>query len=126
MTQEETIEQVSKLLIDGIAQLTKLAASKDQESERIVIKHYQDVVLKNLDVKSKVFSADTVRAWAQVTPEYFQCHKPRLRNTKRINSFWGVDVHKYLCDLWQRDYSEQYRTECYALNIDPKTGDFKI
>jgi hypothetical protein len=123
MTETETIQQVSKTLITGIEQLTKIAVCREQEADQLITRHYQDVVIANIDAKSKEISADKVIAWAQVPPEYFQLHKPRQRNSKRVNTFWGVDVLKYLCDLWQRDYPESYHHACYALRIDPKTGD---
>lgn len=125
MTDTETIEQVGKSLISGIEQLTKIAVCREQETAQLINKHYQDVVIANIDARCKEISADKVIAWAQITPEYFQAHKPRLRNIKRVNTFWGVDVLKYLCDLWQRDYPDAYFNACYALRIDPTTGDLK-
>ena len=72
MTDTETIEQVGKSLISGIEQLTKIAVCREQETAQLINKHYQDVVIANIDAKSKEISADKVIAWAQITPEYFQ------------------------------------------------------
>ena len=119
------IEEIGKHLSEGINYLAKMAASREQETDQLITKHYQDVVLQNIDVRCKEINGESVIAWAQVRPEYFAQNKPRLRNNRRTNTFWGVDVCKWLCDLWKRDYPDKYFNECYTLKIDPKTGDFK-
>jgi len=119
------IIEISEQLSKGIKCVAEIAANKDSDNEDLRQRHYQDVVLQNIDVKSKEISFDKVLAWSGVTPQYLETHKPRVRNTKRNKTFWGVDVTKWLCDLWQRDYPDKYINECYRLNINSQTGEFK-
>ena len=124
MTNKE-LTMIGENLSKAAMALTELAKSREQESQEMVTKHYQDVVLQSIELKRKDCGGEGVMAQAQVTPEYFRTHKPRLRNSKRINTFWGIDIYRYLCDLWQRDYSERhdYINVCIELGIDSKTGD---
>jgi len=121
----ENLKTVEEHLTESVHLLVKLATNRESESEEAKQKHYQDVVLQQIDVKSKSISADKVIAWSGVGNDFFLHNKPRIRNSKRIKTYWGIDVIKWLCDLWQRDYPENYINECYAQKIDTKTGDFK-
>lgn len=121
----ENLKTVEEHLTESVKFLVKLAASRETAGEEAKQKHYQDVVLESVDIKSKSISADKALAWSGLPSTIFLANKPRSRNSKRTKTYWGVDVVKWLCELWHRDYPEKYINECYALNIDPKTGDFK-
>lgn len=121
---EYNIYTISEQLSEGIKCLAEIAANKELEDENLRQKHYQDVVLSNIDVKSKEISFDKVLAWSGVTPQYLETHKPRVRNNKRNKTFWGVDVTKWLCDFWHRDYPVEYINECYRLKINSQTGEY--
>ena len=118
------LEKIGQNLAESVNLLVQLAANRETETEETKQKHYQDVVLANIDIKSKAISADKVLAWSGVTPQYFETHKPRLRNGKRTNTYWGVDVTKWLCDYWKRDYPDKYINECYIRGINTQTGEF--
>lgn len=120
----EKFQAIVEGLHNSVNMLAEIASNSTEESEAAKQKHYQDVVLQQIDVKSKSISADKVMAWSGVGSEYFLHNKPRIRNAKRTKTYWGIDVIKWLCDLWQRDYPENYINECYVQNINTKTGDF--
>lgn len=75
--------------------------------------------------QNKNINIHSVEVWANL-PENFIRQKLYPRNPNRTSTFWALDVMKFLCDLWQKDYPEVYIKTCKKEGINPKTGNNEL
>ncbi|MCR5453411.1 MAG: hypothetical protein K6F33_00290 [Bacteroidales bacterium] len=75
--------------------------------------------------RSKTININTIVEWARLDENIIKT-KLSPRNPLRTSTFWCVDVMKFLCDLWGRQYPESYYKACEKECINPKTGMYAL
>lgn len=114
------------LIIESFEELKKIFDNNDAKQQPIAIEqkndnyenHHRKKVLNNLvkHIRSKRISMQTVAAWSDKNENYIRAQIPH-RTERYVNTFWAVDVVKFLCDVWAIDYPNEYFIQCQKFGI---------
>lgn len=88
--------------------------SRTDDYETTRQKKVVEYFVKN--IKSKVVSLDTIRAWTEKSENYILSKLPK-RNPKRTKTFYAVDVVKFYCEEYGLDLPEEYFKQCEKFGI---------
>lgn len=72
-------------------------------------------VIRQLHQRKNEIAVNLVADWTDKTEDYLRRNIPQRNGHK--NRFYAVDVLKFLCDLWDLDYPEEYETYGRKLGI---------
>lgn len=81
---------------------------EDQKHREVVEKLARKIYTKRVSIRN-------ISDWSGKNENYLKTQLPQ--RSKYTNTFWAVDVVKFLCDLWSLDYPPEYFEQCEKYKI---------
>lgn len=136
MTQKAYMQKLASYRNELVGLVTRLdkelsqPIDEDDAQERYeemrkddIINRLSETLSKNKNTKN--ININTIIEWVRL-PENMIRQKLVPRTPNRNSTFWGLDVMKFLCDLWGRKYPDTYYKVCKKESINPNTGMFAL
>ena len=121
MIESKVKKDLESAAIAFVNQIFNVVCQNDRNNNSEVFGSYEDQkhreVVEKLakKIKSKRVSIRNISDWSGKTENYIKTQLPQ--RSKYTDTFWAVDVVKFLCDLWSWDYPPEYYEQCEKYKI---------